>query len=354
MKAFFRQNRKLHLWLLCDLVLLAAFFLLRRSRGIMNALTHGFTNPLRRAVGRVCERFPFSVAELLIVLLVLFVLFLLGQGIYRLCRRAHKGQTLYRLALTLVLIVTTIYALFCLLWGANYYADSYFSAGPVSLDDLTRVTAYFAAQVNETAGTVERDEDGVFAVDRDDILSYAPKVYDNLYEEFPILRAEDCIPKKIYFSRIMSMLDFTGFYFPFTGESNVNMDFPAANLPVTVAHELSHRRGIASEQECNFLGILASVRSDDAVYQYSGWLVGYIHLSNALYSADHERWKEIRATLDERALADMRASSEYWAQFEGPIDTISNKVYDSFLKSYGTIGLQSYGACVDLLVDYFK
>ena len=32
----------------------------------------------------------------------------------------------------------------------------------------------------------------------------------------------------------------------------------------------------------------------------------------------------------------------------------SNAVYDGFLKSYGTIGVKSYGACVDLLVAYFK
>ena len=62
----------------------------------------------------------------------------------------------------------------------------------------------------------------------------------------------------------------------------------------------------------------------------------------------------VRETLDGRAAADLRASSEYWAQFEGPVDTVSTAVYDGFLKSYGTIGVKSYGACVDLLTAYFK
>ena len=156
------------------------------------------------------------------------------------------------------------------------------------------------------------------------------------------------------FSRVMSAMGFTGFYFPFTGECNVNVDFPAATLPTTVAHELSHRRGIASEQECNFLAVLACLRCDDAAYRYAGALSGYIYLANALYSADAERWRAVRETLDERVVADLRASSAYWAQFEGPVDTVSNAVYDGFLKSYGTIGVKSYGACVDLLVAYFK
>ena len=33
---------------------------------------------------------------------------------------------------------------------------------------------------------------------------------------------------------------------------------------------------------------------------------------------------------------------------------VSNTVYESFLQSYDqTLGLKSYGACVDLLVNYY-
>jgi len=84
---------------------------------------------------------------------------------------------------------------------------------------------------------------------------------------------------------------------------------------------------------------------------YAGALSVYIYLATALYSADAERWRAVRETLDERVVADLRASGAYWAQFEGPVDTVSNAVYDGFLKSYGTIGVKSYGACVDL--NYF-
>ena len=73
-----------------------------------------------------------------------------------------------------------------------------------------------------------------------------------------------------------------------------------------------------------------------------------------LYSADAERWRAVRETLDERVVADLRASSAYWAQFEGLADTVSNAVYDGFLKSNGdTDGSKSYGVVTDLLVAYF-
>ncbi len=346
MKVLLLRHKKLHLWLLADLAFLAAFLLARRSRAAMNALTEGFTNPLRRMLGRLCECVPFSVAESLYVLAAMGFLAFLVLGVRAVARSRHRSGTVYAL-------------LFCLLWGANYYADSFtdksgLAAEPVAVDDLERVTRQFAALVNEYAGDVPRAADGAFAGDRAEILAYAPKIYENLYEEFPFLEMTDVPPKAMRFSRVMSAMGFTGFYFPFTGECNVNVDFPAATLPTTVAHELSHRRGIASEQECNFLAVLACLRCGDAAYRYAGALSGYIYLANALYSADAERWRAVRETLNERVVADLRASGAYWAQFEGPVGTVSNAVYDGFLKSYGTIGVKSYGACVDLLVAYFK
>ena len=81
MKALFSRYKKLHLWLLADLALLSAFLLARRSRGAMNALTEGFTNSLRRAIGQLCERVPFSVAESLYVLAALGFLVFLVLGV---------------------------------------------------------------------------------------------------------------------------------------------------------------------------------------------------------------------------------------------------------------------------------
>ena len=337
MKVLLLRHKKLHLWLLADLAFLAAFLLARQSRGAMNALTEGFTNPLRRMLGRLCECVPFSVAEGLYVLAALGFLVFLVLGVRAVVRSRHRSGTVYALVLGLGNAVLTVYVLFCLLWGANYYADSFtdksgIDVEPVAIDDLERVTRQFAALVNEYAGDVPRAADGAFAGDRAEILAYAPKIYENLYEEFPFLEMTDVPPKTMRFSRVMSAMGFTGFYFPFTGECNVNVDFPAATLPTTVAHELSHRRGIASEQECNFLAVLACLRCGDAAYRYAGALSGYIYLANALYSADTERWRAVRETLDERVVADLRASGASghslrgrWTQSPTPSTTAFSK-----------------------------
>ena len=158
------------------------------------------------------------------------------------------------------------------------------------------------------------------------------------------------------FSRLMSIMDFTGVYCAWTGESNVNVDSPACLLPATVAHELAHQRGIASEQECNFLGVLASTTSGNPAYVYAGWLSGYIYLGNALYRVAPESYWAIRNAMPDTVKADLAYNNAYWAQFQDSVvQTVSNQVYDGLLKAYGDErGIQSYGTVVDLLVAYYR
>ncbi|MCI2056002.1 MAG: DUF3810 domain-containing protein [Oscillibacter sp.] len=362
MKAFFVRHRKLHIWLLAELALLAVFLAVRGNRTWMNALATHVTTPLRRAIGSLCYRVNFSVAEALCVILVVFSAIYITVSIVKIVQgRGKRLRKAYAAALGAVCIALTIYGGFCFLWGVDYYTDSFqdrsgIRASAVSTEDLTAVTQYFVQQLNAAADTVDRDADGLFAVPREQILAESTKVYGAVSQEFPFLVFDDQVPKSIYFSRTMSALDFTGVYCPFTGESNVNVDSPACMLPSTIAHELAHQRSISSEQECNFLSILACTTCGKVDYNYSGLLLGYIHLGNALCKADNDAWKAVYDSLDATVKADLMNNNDYWKQFQsGAVKKASNKVYDSFLKSYGeTAGLQSYGTVVDLLVDYYR
>ena len=362
MRTFFAKHKKLHIWLLADLGLLAAFWLCRGNRDWMNALAEQVTGPLRLWIGSICYRTPVSVMEGLCILAALFVPgYLLWAAVDLARKKGRRRSAGYGWCLGAVNLGLTVYLGFCFLWGVNYYTDSFqdksgIRAEPVTVEDLQAVTVYFEQQVSAAAPLVERDENGVFAVPRQQLLPYAVHVYDRVEELFPFLTLEDPGVKPVHFSRIMSRLDFTGVYCPFTGESNVNMDSPACMLPANIAHELAHQRGIAAEQECNFLAILAATTCDDPAYNYSGWLFGYLYLSNALYRADREAWLESRQRVHPAVNADFAYHSDYWQQFrDTPVQKVSNKVYDSFLKSYGDQdGIQSYGTVVDLLVAYYR
>ncbi len=362
MKSFFLRFKKLHIWFLADFLLLVAFWLLRTRRPLMNALADHVTGPFRQAVGRLCYLTDLSIMEVLGVLLALFAAGYLVGSIAAVVRaRGRRGPKAYAAALGAVCIALTICVGFCLLWGVNYWTDSFqdksgIYAQPVALEDLRAVTERFASELSQAAENVRRDENGLFAVPREEILACSPQVYHSLEKQFPFLEFDDPGVKAMRFSRLMSMMDFTGFYCPYTGESNVNTDSPACLLPSTVAHELAHQRGFASEQECNFLAVLASTTSENPAYVYAGFLMGYIHLGNALYSKDPDAYWAIRDALPESVRADLSYNNAYWAQFRDTVvQRASNKIYDGILKSYGDErGIQSYGTVVDLLVSYYR
>ena len=359
MREFYRRHRGLHRWLLAVVSLLAVYFALRPVPGLMNWLSRHVIMPWERAVASVCYLFRTSIAEVLYIVLLSVAIFYVANVLRRMVTQPHRGRTLYRFFLTVVCSGLSIYAGFCLLWGVNYYADSFqqqsgIYARSCTVEELEAVTADFAHQLAQAADNVQRDENGCFAVSRQEIFAAATSVYAPSYEEFPCLRMKDHTSKAISCSTVLSAMDFTGFYFPFTGEANLNVDCPASFLPSTIVHEMAHQRGIASEQECNFIAIAVSLASGDPVYRYSGLLMGYVHLGNALYRADPDRWQVIRDTLPDTVVADLRQNSAYWAAFEGPVNDAASKVYDSFLKSNGeSRGVQSYGTVVDMLMAYY-
>ena len=359
---FWKNHKKLHIWLGADLAVLGLYLALRHDRGLMNGFADRITTPLKGALGRLCALTSLSVMELLYVLAGAAALaYVVGSVIAVVKAGGRRGRRAYGALLLAADVCLTVYALFCLMWGVNYWTDSFqdrsgITAQPVAAEDLEAVTAYFAQQLADTADSVPRDENGVYAVPKEQILAESTAVYGGVTEQFPFLDFRDTGVKAVGCSRFMSIMGFTGVYFACIGESNVNVDSPACLLPSTIAHELAHQRGIAWEQECNFLGVLASVTSGMPDYVYSGWLLGFIHLGNALYETDPEAYWAIRNALPETVSADLRDNNAYWDQFrDNVVEKVSDTVYDAALKSYGDAnGMKSYSMVVELLVAYYK
>lgn len=346
-----------HAVLLISLAWLAAYFLLRENRAVMNFLCKALVRPWHAFAGRLFSAVPFSVTEWVILFLTALGVVLLVLLIVRLIRR--RWAKAYRTGMTILSVSAAMFALFCLWWGVLYYSDSFIEqAGlerrDISVQELETVTRYFAEQASSAGEHVERGEDGVFRADKSDIFRRSPDIYGGAEQIFPCLAAPAVRAKPVLLSRLLSYIRYTGFFFPYTAEANLNADSPACLLPSTIAHELAHLRGVAREDEANFCAVVACMESGDEDYRYSGALLAYIYLGNALYSADYDAWREVYSTLSENVRADLRANNDYWARFETPAADVSEKVYESFLQTYGDDrGMQSYGACVDLLTVYY-
>ena len=336
----------------------ALYFLLRQNMGLMSAVSEGFVKPYHRAMSLVCSVFPFSVAELIYAVMVIFALCYIIRFIIKMIKGGGRAEAVCKLIITALSAALCFYGGFCLLWGVYYHSfDFTASSGmedlPISKDELQTVTEYFAELCNEFSENVPREND-LYRADPMDVLRRSAGLYPAVEQEYAFLSGREIQPKPMVFSEFMSHINFTGFFFPFTGEANLNINEPICLLPSTCAHEIAHQRGIAAESEANFTAVLACLSGSDAEFKYSGALLAYINLGNALYSVDPEAYYTIAGTLNDYVLADLRANSAYWDQYETKAAEVGETVYTGFLQSHGqTLGMKSYGACVDLLVVHY-
>ncbi len=347
------------LWCAIPGAALLLFAALRSNQSVMDRVVFGFTTPLKHGLARLNDHIPFAVGELVWALALLGLLAFLVRTVILLVCGPERLTILIRrlLALTGAGLVTA--CCFTLLWGCNYYATSFAQRAGLSQRgatalELAQLTAAFAEKCNELAPQQERDSAGAVSCDVNSLFPGSSELYQGIAAEFPALAVERHDPKPMVCSRLLSLTGFSGFYFPMTAESIVNVDQSACMVPSTILHELAHQCNVAEEDAANFVAIIAGLRCDDPRFQYSSALLGYIHLSNALSGADRGYYEQVRALLNDQVRLDLSANDSYWEKFETPVADASERVYTGFLESYGhSEGMKSYGMCVNLLSGYY-
>lgn len=355
-----------HRWLTVPLMFciiptlfLVVMRILTHSTRVMNALVFRVTTPFKHTLSALFAHLPFAVAELVwAVALVALVVFVV-RTVYLLIRRKGRGRRLLRRVLALVSAGVIVYSCYTVMWGINYYADDFSKRSGLTprgctVDELYQLTATFADQCNQLSAQMPRNSAGVTDLNERDLFPNSSALYAGVQEEFACLAGKLYDPKPMIFSKVITMTGFTGFYFPMTAESLVNIDQSDCMIPSTILHEMAHQCNVAEEDAANFVAILSGLHCDNVQFQYSSALLGYIHLSNALNSADKGRWQLVYDTLNEQVRADLEDNNSYWARYESPVSETSEKVYTAFLRSYGqTDGMKSYGQCIDLIAAYY-
>lgn len=309
--------------------------------------------------GRLTGLVPFSVSELLLYLLVLILLTTLVYLVVQTIRKKAGRNSWKCFGLNLLTTAAVLFLLYTLCCGINYGRTSFsetarLETAPYTAEDLTALCRLLADKTNKLATQVERDTDST-ALIGDSVNERAQTAMEHLGTLYPELGGYYPKPKGFAFPAILSIQNLSGIYLPFTIEANYNRAMTEYNLPFTACHELSHLRGFMQEEEANFIGWLACISSDDAAFQYSGYLMGWIYASNQLYEIDYESYRQIHATIDENVRDDLTANNEFWKKYEGQIAEVSNQINDSYLKANGQAdGVQSYDRMVDLMMSYLQ
>jgi hypothetical protein len=160
--------------------------------------------------------------------------------------------------------------------------------------------------------------------------------------------------KDVVLSPYMTYTHISGVYSYYTGEANINTSFPDYTLPFTAAHEMSHQRGIAREEEANFVAYLICMESDDNYIRYSAYLNLLEYVQSALYKADKSAYKAFSYTLGSDILLEFRAYNAFFDKYrENVVADISQTVNDTYLQSQGqSAGTMSYSFVVGLAIAY--
>ena len=358
-------KKRVPVWLAAGLSADLAACLLRWSARSVPGFADRYTdvmNPLLvNTLGRISGVFPFSLAEVLLYLII-FAFFkacarLISSAAGPAGSRERFFSRLGRLGRNCFCLLSALFLLFELNEDVYFYRTRFAVRCGLELDsysneELSLVCRELSGRINEYAPLVRRDKDGHMIADKD-LPERMRASMRRLGENYPELSGWYPRPKYIIFSTLLSRGDITGVYSMFTVEANLNRDMPQYNLPFTAGHELSHLKGFESEKEANFLGYLACTSSEDPDVRYSGAMMGWVYCGNELHKRDNDLWKEIYSSIRPEAQEDLKHNNEYWDRYKGKVSETVQNMNDSYLKAEGLKeGTLSYDLVTDLIVSY--
>lgn len=315
----------------------------------------------RRLLSAITVWLPFSTAEGLILLIPVLLILLILLA-YRKYSDSWRAAGIYTAKLFSVICV--IWIIFVWNFAPGYYGTTLdrklgLERQKVSAEELHKTALILTAQLEKISDEI--------LFPSEEASSVMPYSYEELNEK--LMQAYDSYVKKHgfpdhFYSRIkpimlsepMTYTHITGVYTFFTGEANVNVNFPDYCIPFTAAHELAHQRGVAREDEANMVAFLVCMESDDPYIRYSALLNVYEYVASALYSADRDRYLSVYDTLTAEVIQEEHAYSLFFEQYkENVAADISEATNNAYLQSQGAPqGSRSYNMVVDLTVAYYK
>lgn len=307
--------------------------------------------------------FPFSIAEILVIITISLILVYLIRTIFILLKRKKNiKQELLNFIINSTCFISLIYSFFLFLWGFNYQRVSFdkilnFNIHDINSKDLYLLCDELINEANNLRKNVDVNSQGIMYIKNGykDVFKRAADAYKNAAVAHKELSGKYGMPKPIILSKPMCYTGITGIYFPFTGEANVNINIRDFMLPCTATHEMAHQRGFAREDEANYIAYLTCIGSDDIDFQYSGTMLALIYSMNALSDTAPNAYAKLKTKYSDGVLKDLRDDIQFWNAYSGKIEKFSDSLNNSYLKSNGQKdGVKSYGRMVDLLIAEFR
>jgi hypothetical protein len=337
------------------------YLLARLSPAFADFFNRYISQPLRMLYAAVTNVLPFSLGEAMLLLLPLALGLLLYHAIRH---RIHSRRATLIYVAEIACVAVLFLVIFVWNFGVGYYTAPLhhkdkldLERQEVSAEDLYQTALILVDEVNQLAVEQSYRADGfsVMPYTISEMNDRLMEAYRDFCSDYDFIDTFQSRVKPVMLSEPMSYTHITGVYSYFTGEANINAIFPEYSLPYTAAHELAHQRGIAREDEANFIAFLVCIRSDDPYLRYSGYLNLYEYVASALYQASPELYFDSRSKLITPVRQEMIAYSNFFDRYrDSKVSEVSGAINNTYLQMQGTQGTRSYGLVVDLAVAYYK
>lgn len=298
--------------------------------------------------------FPFSLGDIIYMVVICFIIYYAVRLIRLLFKKQFRQAGI--LFMGLFIAVQSAILGFYLLWGLNYFRppaaerlklqDTDYSTNQllaltkVAIDSANatraRVIPADMLQSNKAISQTAINAVMVLSGQSKDFLTYSPHI------------------KLSLFTPLISILGTSGYYNPFTTESQMNYEMPVFLRPFVACHELSHQMGYGPEDEANFVGFLAGTQSNDRLLRYSAWHEALYECMSDLMDRDTVLHAKMKLLVSPAVHADFIAERNFWMAHQSKLDVISDIFYDNFLKANNQPqGLMTYNRMVRLVMSWY-
>lgn len=327
--------------------------------GLADFVNDVLSRPVRTVMAWLTGWIPFSLAEILLISVPIWVGILIFIAVKR-SKRGVKATTRY--ISILLSIICVIFMTFVWTYSSGYYNTKLdeklgFSKVEIGKNQLYETSLWLCDNLNRLSDDISYGENNASYTEKsyDELSKEIYFAYSRVEEKYGIIHNFPSRIKPIMLSKPMTYTHISGVYSFMTGEANLNVNYPDFVTVSSLAHEFAHQRGIAREEEANFMAFLVCISSDDPFVQYSGYLDVFLTVSYALYEEDVDLYVDVIEKLDDRVWKDRISYSDFFDEYrDSTASDVADSVNDKFLQANGQEnGTKSYGMVTYLCVDYY-
>lgn len=331
--------------LLCAGILLGIVFLLSRHAPAAEWYMRKIYPILATALSSFSGLFPFSLYDLFVGMAVAMLLVLVLMVLFKKRSRLRSLRWLFRFVIILV-------AWFYFGWGIAYFREDFYrrtgtEEAAFDKEALREFAMRYIRQVNEAYVDCE-------GLDRPQARLRVEEGYQDLKDflriAYPNGRRS---PKPMMLEPVYTKMGVSGYFGPFFNEIHVNGYSLDMSYPFTLAHEMAHQFGIATESEANLYAFLVCLESGDATLRYSAFFSSLRYLLNDIYRFLPDDYEKLAASLRPQVRADLERNRNHWlAARDKSLSEAHGRVYDAYLKTNRVSGgVENYSKVTGLLIS---